>query len=196
MNSNESQHLEIVAGPNGSGKSTFAQSYLVRVLGRTTYLNPDIIVSGVSPTNSPKASFHAGRIFLTELKDRIRKHEFVGFETTLSGLTYVKLLESARASGYRITIYFLFTKSSRINIARIKKRVAMGGHNIPTKDVLRRFKRSFFNFWMHYKDLADEWIIFDNSDVKPKVISNREMHLHLPPAEALAFETKFLKAKF
>ena len=45
-------HLEIVAGPNGSGKTTFAQSYLVRTLKRTNYLNPDIITSDVISARS------------------------------------------------------------------------------------------------------------------------------------------------
>lgn len=39
MSSQHQPLLEIVGGPNGSGKSTFAESYLVRVLKRDSYLN-------------------------------------------------------------------------------------------------------------------------------------------------------------
>jgi len=188
-------HLEIVAGPNGSGKSTFAQSYLIRTLKRTNYLNPDIIASGVSPTNSSEEAFQAGRIFLTELKDRIRKCESVSFETTLSGFTYLRLLQQAKRAGYKITIYFLLTDSSRTNIARIKKRVEMGGHHIPTKDVLRRFKRSFFNFWKSYRELSDDWIIFDNSQAQPRLVCSKENFSAFSSQKAADFERGFLKGK-
>ena len=188
-------HLEIVAGPNGSGKTTFAQSYLVRTLKRTNYLNPDIIASGVSPSYSSDAAFQAGRIFLSELKGRIRKRESLGFETTLSGLSYLRLLKAAKRDGYKVTIYFLFTENTKINIARIKKRVHMGGHSIATRDVIRRYKRSFNNFWESYRELADNWIIFDNSQVAPKFIISKQIFDQLSQKEGAAFSKKFLRGK-
>jgi predicted ABC-type ATPase len=148
--------LEIVAGPNGSGKSTFAESYLIRSLGRTSYLNPDVIAAGVAPGETQHALFQAGRILLKEIKARISAQEEVGFETTLSGMTYLNTIKSAREQGYFIRIYFLVTENAQMNIARIRKRVEMGGHHIPSRDVLRRFKRSFVNFWTHYRHEVDE----------------------------------------
>jgi len=188
-------HLEIVAGPNGSGKTTFAQSYLVRTLKRTNYLNPDIIASGVSPSYSPDSAFQAGRIFLTELKEKIRKQESIGFETTLSGLSYLGLLRAAKKEGYKVTIYFLFTENTQINIARIKKRVLLGGHHIETKDVIRRYHRSFHNFWYSYRDLADHWVVFDNSKLLPKLVISKERFELLDKKKALLFEKKFLKGR-
>lgn len=71
----------------------------------------------------------------------------------------------------------------------------MGGHNIPTKDVLRRYKRSFSNFWNDYRMLADNWIIFDNSESTPKlVLSNAEFKL-LNETQATSFAKKFLRGK-
>lgn len=189
------QQLEIVAGPNGSGKTTFAQSYLVRTLKRKNYLNPDIIASGVSPNYSTETAFQAGRIFLAELKERLHKKEDLGFESTLSGLTYLQILKTAKNLNYKITIYFLFTGNTKINLARIKKRVRMGGHNIPTKDVLRRYVRSFDNFWKHYRLLADNWIIFDNSNSLPKFVMSKDQFSELPKKQASDFESNFLKRR-
>lgn len=188
-------HLEIVAGPNGSGKTTFAQSYLVRTLRRTNYLNPDVIASGVSPSYSSENAFQAGRIFLSELNERIRKRESLGFETTLAGLTYLRLLNAAKKDGYKVTIYFLFTENTKINISRIKKRVQMGGHNIATKDVIRRYKRSFNNFWYSYRELADNWVVFDNSNIVPKLIISKQKFEQLSEKDSIIFVRKFLKGK-
>lgn len=49
-------------------------------------------------------------------------------------------------------------------IQRIAPRVAKGGHNVPDEDVRRRFIRSNENFWNIYKNLADDWSLFHNSE--------------------------------
>jgi len=48
-------------------------------------------------------------------------------------------------------------------VRRVKLRVAMGGHHVPTDVVKRRFLRSLNNFFTLYAPLADEWTMFDNS---------------------------------
>lgn len=45
---------------------------------------------------------------------------------------------------------------------RIKIRVLNGGHDIPKEDIVRRFYRSKKNFWYIYKNLVDQWTIFNN----------------------------------
>jgi predicted ABC-type ATPase len=59
-------------------------------------------------------------------------------------------------------------------IERVKLRVAQGGHNVPTEDIIRRFKRSWFNFQTVYKPLADSWIVFDTSGSQPLIIDELE----------------------
>ena len=58
----------------------------------------------------------------------------------------------------------------QLALARIKKRVANGGHNIPAKDVRRRFHRSVENLFKLYEPLLDSWMLFDNSAVPPRLI--------------------------
>ena len=46
----------------------------------------------------------------------------------------------------------------------------VGGHNIPSHDVRRRFLRAYGNFWSLYRPLADDWYIFDNSGIRPRLV--------------------------
>ena len=195
MATENSPLIEIVAGPNGSGKSTFAESYIVRTRKSITYLNPDIIASGFSPIGVEQASFQAGRILIQEVKDRIDRCESFAFESTLSGKTWLNFLKEAKKKGYKIRIYFLFLINVQKNIERIKSRVRMGGHNIPTETVKRRHPRCFENFWNLYRPLCDEWHIFNNTNREPKELYSFESFGKLSHKEQSAFIAKFLKGK-
>ncbi len=54
-----------------------------------------------------------------------------GFETTLSGKTYVRLLRDLRDRGYRIHLFFLWIPNIDIALERVADRVRRGGHNVP-----------------------------------------------------------------
>jgi predicted ABC-type ATPase len=62
----------IIAGPNGAGKTTFALEYLPKVADCTTFINADLIAAGLSPLAPEREIMAASRIFLNELKERIR----------------------------------------------------------------------------------------------------------------------------
>lgn len=53
--------------------------------------------------------------------------------------------------------------------ARIRHRVASGGHFVPDRDVIRRRARSF-GLLKAYSALADKLRIFDNSDIEPVLL--------------------------
>ena len=72
--------------------------------------------------------------------------------------------------GYEIIIYYLKLPSVDIAIERVKMRVKKGGHNVPEKDIRRRFERSWINFQGLYKHLANSWTVFDSSGEDPAVI--------------------------
>jgi predicted ABC-type ATPase len=117
--------------PNGSGKSTFGEVYFKAIDSGTVYLNPDLIASGLSLSGSGTAAIQAGRILISEVKNRILSGESLCFESTLSGVTWAPILAEAKEIGYSIRIYFLYLKNVQKNLARIKKRVRMGG-GLPT----------------------------------------------------------------
>lgn len=42
---------------------------------------------------------------------------------------------------------------------------------MPEPVVRRRFERSTRNFFLHYRSLADVWVLFDNSDDLPRILA-------------------------
>ncbi len=160
----------VIGGPNGAGKTTFAGDFLLRKRGIQRFINADLIAAGLSPLNPPLATVTAGRIFLAEL-DRISgAREDFGFESTLSGRTYVSRFEKWKQIGYRIEIIFLWLPSAELAKARVRARVRQGGHHVADVDVVRRFHRGWKNFREVYAPLADAWSVFDNSSVPSRLI--------------------------
>jgi predicted ABC-type ATPase len=160
----------IIAGPNGAGKTTFAREFLSKEAEVVHFVNPDLIASGLSPLRPELAALAAGRLFLRELDRLARRKNDFAFESTLSGLTHLARLKRWKAAGYRIEIVFLKISSPRLALRRIAARVKQGGHDVPRRDVLRRFTRSWANFDKHYRLLADRWSVYDNSGRTPKLL--------------------------
>jgi predicted ABC-type ATPase len=160
----------IIAGPNGAGKTTFAREFLAKEADVIHFVNPDLIASGLSPLRPELAAFAAGRLFLRELDRLANNGNDFAFESTLSGLGYVSRLKRWKAAGRRIEIVYLRISSPQLALRRIAARVKQGGHNVPRRDVLRRFTRSWNNFEKHYRLLADAWSVYDNSARKPVLL--------------------------
>jgi predicted ABC-type ATPase len=160
----------IIAGPNGAGKTTFAREFLSKEAGVVHFVNLDLIASGLSPLRPELAALAAGRLFLLQLDRLARSKEDFAFESTLSGLTYLARLKRWTIAGYRIEIIYLRISSPQVALRRIAARVKQGGHNVPRRDVLRRFTRSWNNFANHYRLLADVWSVYDNSEATPRLL--------------------------
>lgn len=160
----------VIGGPNGAGKTTFAHEFLSKEAGVVHFVNPDLIASGLSPLRPELAALAAGRLFLQQL-DRFAKLKCdFAFESTLSGLTHVSRLKRLKSAGWRIEIVYLQISSPQLALRRIAARVKQGGHNVPRRDVVRRFTRSWNNFARHYRLLADGWSVYDNSGARPKLL--------------------------
>lgn len=160
----------IIAGPNGAGKTTFAREYLPKDAGVIHFVNADLIAGGLSPIRPEFAALAAGRLVLRELDRLAAERRDFAFESTLAGRSYVARLERWKRAGYRVEIVYLRLSSPRLALRRIASRVKHGGHNVPRADVLRRFERSWLNFCQIYRVLADSWMVYDNSRVKPRLV--------------------------
>ena len=152
----------IFAGPNGAGKSTHADAIL-SALGIQTFVNADYIARGLSGRNTDAVNFEAGRIMLKRLRQLAAAGGDFAFESTLSSRTFAPFLRSLKAQGYSVAIYYFALTNAPLAVRRVKLRVALGGHHVPTDVVKRRFARSLRNFFTLYLPVADEWTLFDNS---------------------------------
>jgi predicted ABC-type ATPase len=99
-----------------------------------------------------------------------RRADF-GFETTLSGRSYLRLIRRLKDQGYAVHFFFLWLPEVNLALSRIKDRVSEGGHDVPETDVRRRFDRSIKNFLDLYRPLGDSWLLFDNSLGTPAAIA-------------------------
>lgn len=68
--------------------------------------------------------------------ESIKKKEDFTFETVLSSDYKMEILRKAKKEGYFIKCVFVLTIDPQINIARIKSRVAAGGHDIEKSKVI------------------------------------------------------------
>jgi len=168
------RRIVIIAGPNGAGKTTFAESFLLREANCPDFINADLIARGLSPYTPETVAFEAGRIMLSQIQSRIRSGKSFAFETTLSGMTYSCLIPRWQAAGYRINLVFLRIPQVEVALARIRSRVAQGGHDVPEPVVRRRFERGLRNFEGVYRKIVDSWALYDNSGKDPVLIEEGE----------------------
>ena len=113
----------------------------------------------------------AGRLLLERIRLLARQRSDFGFETTLAGVTYVSLLRTLKAQGYRINLFFLWIPTVEMALARIAERVRRGGHHIPEPVVRRRFHKGLSHLFRLYRPLLDSWTLFDNSGLPPRLVA-------------------------
>ncbi len=68
----------------------------------------------------------------------------------------------ARELDFEVVLIYVGTSSADINVARVKNRVRLGGHDVPEEDIHRRYDRSVANLPVAV-ERADHALVFDNS---------------------------------
>lgn len=153
----------VVGGPNGAGKSTIAPEVVGRVLGIGEFVNADAIAVGLSGFEPERAAMAAGRVMLGRLRELAAARADFAFESTLASRTFAPWLHSLRATGYEVSLAYIWLGSPALAMRRVRARVRAGGHSIPPAVIRRRYARSAFNAATLYMPLADSWRMYDNS---------------------------------
>jgi predicted ABC-type ATPase len=168
----QEQRIIIIAGSNGAGKTTFAREFLPNEAGCPVFVNADLIAAGLSPFEPATAAIRAGRMMIEEIETYVREKRSFGFETTLSGRRYARMIPQWQDLGYRIKLVFLCLEDVKIAIERIRVRVRQGGHGIPEDVVRRRYEAGWRNFQQTYRKLVDTWVVYDNSGETPVLVDS------------------------
>lgn len=149
--SDEKPKCFIIAGPNGTGKTTFAKTFLPDERACLNYVNADLIAEGLSPFKPESVAIESGKLLLKKLDDLVNKKESFAFETTLSGLNYIRRIKVWQNLGYEVIVLFLKLPNPEIAIERVKLRVSEGGHFIPEHVIKRRYIKGWDSFNNFYK---------------------------------------------
>jgi predicted ABC-type ATPase len=157
--------LIIVAGPNGVGKSTYSRAVLA---SRILLVDPDRsrIGSALGNDVEQQSALAGGRLAVRSVREALSQHADLVVETTLSGKSPIRLIESARRIGYDITLLYIGLEDPDECVRRVRHRVARGGHNVPEADIRRRFVRSI-EALPAVVGLVDQVILYDNAADAP-----------------------------
>jgi len=166
----------IIAGPNGAGKTTFALEYFSQIDECSHFINADLIAAGLSPLSPEQELINASKIFIKEIKVSIAKRNNFAIETTLSGRGYLKLVKNLKNDGWIVKLIYLALPSIEMSKQRVAERVKHGGHNIPLKDIERRFPRSLNNLLNDFSGIVDNCLCFMNDNKNPILVFEQKNH--------------------
>jgi len=155
--------LYIISGCNGAGKTTASYSVLPEMLECTQFVNSDEFAKSLSPFDPDQASISAGRYMLLKIKYLFEKQEDFCIESTLATRSLLRMVQEAEKNGYFVTVIYMWLNSPELAIARVKERVAAGGHNTPEHVIRRRYIAGLKYFFDEYVPQCDRWILADNS---------------------------------
>lgn len=156
-------NLYIIAGCNGAGKTTASFTVLPEMLDCREFVNADEIAAGLSPFNPEGVAIQAGRLMIDRILYLLKEGQTFAFETTLATRSYVKLIRQAQKRGYFVSLLFFSLATPEQAVRRVAKRVSLGGHNIPTDVVGRRYEAGLRNLFSLYIPVVDFWAFYDNS---------------------------------
>ncbi|HEX7152367.1 MAG TPA: zeta toxin family protein [Thermoanaerobaculia bacterium] len=155
--------LFVLAGVNGAGKSSVGGATLrSRSLD---YFNPDEAASRIRavlgcPVEEANArAWNEGRLLL---ENAIRERTSHAFETTLGGRTIARLIAQAALTGFDVRMWYVGVATVEQHIARVRARVAAGGHDIPEEKIRERWDGARRNL-IALKAYLTELRLFDNS---------------------------------
>ena len=175
--------IYVLAGTNGAGKSSIGGA-MIRAAG-ADYFNPDEAARQILEANPgasiPETNSAAWLEGKRLLERAIAEHGGFAFETTLGGATIMRLLAGAADTGIDVHIWYVGLRSPELHLSRVRARVLRGGHDIPERDIRRRYDASRQNLIELLPCLAS-LRVYDNSaeaDPAAAVAPAPELLLHM-----------------
>lgn len=162
----ERPFILVLAGVNGAGKSSVGGALLAE--HGLSWFNPDTCARelmaqlGLTPEDANARAWNLGR---ERLEAAIAQRTSYAFETTLGANTIPALLAGAAAT-HDVVMIFCGLSSPEQHIARVRARVAHGGHDIPEPKIRERWVASRANLIQLMPALA-RLQVFDNSAEAP-----------------------------
>ena len=142
-----SPRIYVLAGVNGAGKSSIAGAAF-RSAG-ADYYNPDEAARGLRQSRPALGQREANSLAWQQgrrlLETAIAGRLDVAFETPLGAATIPALLRDSALRGFEVNVWYVGLSSAELHLARVRARVARGGHDIPEADIRRRYEHSRLN---------------------------------------------------
>lgn len=145
----------IIGGVNGAGKTTLREKN-----------NIDTFIIDIYSMARLEGDFKSAvKIALETMQQYFKVKMSFGQESTLCGKSILNNIYKARKLKYDVILLYVGVENADIAIERVKYRVSQGGHDIPEKDIRRRYDMSL-EVVKQNKDLFSSILFFDNSGSK------------------------------
>lgn len=172
--------IYVLAGVNGAGKSSLGGRALIQ--SGLTWFNPDTYARqwmariGCTQTEANAEAWKEGMRRLDNAAAERRDH---AFETTLGGNTVPAKLRAITRT-HDVAMWYCGLDSPEHHLARVRLRVAGGGHDIPETKIRERYISSLANLIALMPHLA-QLQVYDNSiDAAPNTpVANPRLLLQM-----------------
>ena len=170
-----------LAGANGAGKTTVASNYVASRFPYWPQANADQLLLALQQ-RGPVSQVPTDALSAAKLVDQaVLCLSLLGepliVETVFSSTKYQGVVPHARRANLIFRLVYIATEHPDINVARVRQRVADGGHDVPEDRTRARWRRSLDNLpW--FVQRADRLVVFDNSGEELRVLALR--HLDSP----------------
>lgn len=163
--------LDLVVGPNGAGKSTFVRYTLARALPPgVAFVNADEIAARRWPEDPQGHAYDAAGIAARTRAALLGAGEPFIAETVFSHPSKLELVDAAQAAGYVVVVHVLLVPEE-LAVARVRSRVAAGGHDVPEEKIRSRYQR-LWPLVVTAAGRAESTTCYDNSRVSgPRVVA-------------------------
>ncbi|HVV29633.1 MAG TPA: zeta toxin family protein [Mycobacteriales bacterium] len=156
--------IHLLAGPNGAGKSTLYETVIAPAT-HLEFVNADVIAAERWPEHRSERSYDAATAAAERRRQLIDARKSFVTETVFSHDSKLELVRSATAAGYLVWLHVVLVPEE-LAVARVRNRVAVGGHAVPENKVRGRYQR-LWPLVTAAIGVADHAVLYDNSRARP-----------------------------